>query len=389
MRMASLTPRELLGPFYTILRYSPYNLSSTSNDSNNNRIIKIFRLLLGIAVCAITFIRLAVSVTDASKQPLSAAWGKLNIMMFAVLYATSTSIVLCFWTRQRFFNEFCDDLTKVQQHRIHPINMSANSNRKCHIVALILSIVFACVWMATFILEFLDYCIEIRKGNSKFIETLYKFVLNPIVYPLAAISTPLITTIYYLINRSINNELQDFNADLKDAVITNRLQNDTSLLAQFNNRHQSLVEFILKSNRQLIKPLLFGPLACVLCSANAVFVASAFENEIPMRDVSIYFFWIPCSIVTGVFNLAPPGHTQALLREVKNILLSADLHQDNNSETYSLYKSMLRRCDIDTRLTVCGGAAYIDPAYTAKVFWIGPNVGSLMTIVKKLMFPDN
>ncbi|PAV82173.1 hypothetical protein WR25_19255 isoform L [Diploscapter pachys] len=253
MRMASLTPRELLGPFYTILRYSPYNLSSTSNDSNNNRIIKIFRLLLGIAVCAITFIRLAVSVTDASKQPLSAAWGKLNIMMFAVLYATSTSIVLCFWTRQRFFNEFCDDLTKVQQHRIHPINMSANSNRKCHIVALILSIVFACVWMATFILEFLDYCIEIRKGNSKFIETLYKFVLNPIVYPLAAISTPLITTIYYLINRSINNELQDFNADLKDAVITNRLQNDTSLLAQFNNRHQSLVEFILKSNRQLSK----------------------------------------------------------------------------------------------------------------------------------------
>ena len=138
-----------------------------------------------------------------------------------------------------------------------------------------------------------------------------------------------------------------------------------------------------------------------------------------MRDISIYFFWIPCSIVTGVFNLAPPGHTQALvnlnqdkltatmefqLREAKNILLSADLRQDNNSEvceifstlvmsnflqTYSLYKSMLRRCDIDTRLTVCGGAAYIDPAYTAKVFWIGPNVGSLMTIVKKLMFPDN
>lgn len=38
-----------------------------------------------------------------------------------------------------------------------------------------------------------------------------------------------------------------------------------------------------------------------------------FEDEIPMRDISIYFFWIPCSIVTGVFNLAPPGHTQALV----------------------------------------------------------------------------
>lgn len=66
------------------MRYSPYNLSSTSNDSNNNRVIKIFRLLLGIAVCAITFIRLAASVTDASKQVGSISHGnaKNNLSAF-------------------------------------------------------------------------------------------------------------------------------------------------------------------------------------------------------------------------------------------------------------------------------------------------------------------